>query len=140
MNQHTNYLRTQLTDTEKWRLHQYHTELLKDIRNELTPVVTSVVGLQEERTTYNEQLQSVMEELSVIKEKTLPPLQPQCQSIAVQTNSALKTNSTPPTTSSVTLPPCIQVLMLGCGCRPPCSWRTVWILFPGQVTLLLGWT
>lgn len=71
LDQHIDYLRGQLSI--KWRLELHHIEVLEDIQGVMTPMVATISQLQDEMTACSLQLDSVVEEVTAVKQETFPP-------------------------------------------------------------------
>ena len=85
--QYAEYLRTQVADTIKWRLHHHHVEMLKDISRVMTPMADIVSHLQQEVVTCHDLLNGMVEEVSTIKDRILQSPQPATPSPAGQSTA-----------------------------------------------------
>jgi len=65
------YLRTQLTDTLKWRLNQHHSEVLKDIHSVIAPMANMDSLLQDEVNNCSKQVFSMIEDVASIKQRSV---------------------------------------------------------------------
>ena len=70
LQQNTQYLRVQITDTLKWRLNKLHIDILQDLQDVMTPMATTITQLQEETLTCSQQLHHVVEDITFMKQNT----------------------------------------------------------------------
>lgn len=71
MDKQFNYIRDQFSTTLTWRLKHHHTELLKEVKDVLSPMAQSVNHLQIEVWKCSQHLEGMVSDVSTMKNKSL---------------------------------------------------------------------